>query len=296
MRSLLSVDDLGDSDLEAICDRAAAFATGATPSSARRLVGLAFLETSLRTRLGFAAAATRLGWGWVDVFEQRAGVSSSRESWADTLRTVAGYCDVVVARPGRSLGEIDAGLVEGAGSVLVNGGDSGPASHHPSQALIDFFAIERLSGPLVSRRLAIVGDLRMRAARSLLRLLSRRPPAEIMIVSDADHRAHLDLPANLRERTRYLSWRELTEVDVVYLVGIPHESIPLARRERLLATRRNVAQLPTQAIFLSPMPIIDEMDAHVRASPQNRMYEQSDLGLLVRMALLEHLCETGRSE
>jgi aspartate carbamoyltransferase catalytic subunit len=78
-------------------------------------------------------------------------------------------------------------------------------------------------------------------------------------------------------------------VDVVYIAGIPHEGLPLDRRKILLATAARVETLPAHCVLLSPMPVIDEMDADARRDARNRMFEQSDLGLYVRMAMLEHV-------
>jgi aspartate carbamoyltransferase catalytic subunit len=289
MGSILSIGDLSDDDIDSILARARTLCGGtrSQASSCRRLLTLIFLEPSLRTRVGFTAAAVRLGWQCVNVFERRHGQLSKMESWFDTLRAVAGYSDVIVARPAQPLGPDD--LIEANSCPLINGGDVGAGSQHPSQALIDLFAIEELAGPVGSLTVAIVGDPRMRSVRSLLDLLARRPPAMLVMVGDYDHLQEVELPPELQRRARLGSWEEMTDVDIVYLAGIPHEALPLHRRNALLATAERVEALPRHCLLLSPMPVIDEMDFYVRRCDRNRMFEQSDLGLYVRMALLEHV-------
>ncbi|MEW5982597.1 MAG: hypothetical protein AB1806_09525 [Acidobacteriota bacterium] len=289
MRSLISIDDLTDRDLEAILASARRFRrTRSSPESGPpRLLSLVFLETSLRTRVGFTAAAVRLGWRTVEVVERRHSPASMLERWADTLRCVAGYSDAIVARPGQPIGQQDA-VIAGP-CALINGGDVGPSAQHPSQALIDYFAIEEFIGPVGGLSIAIVGDPRMRAVRSLSALLARRLPKRLTFVADPEHLQELRLPAALAALTAFASWADVGATDVVYVAGIPHGALPQERRDALRATTARTEALPPGCLLLSPMPVIDEMDDYVRTSPRNRMFEQSDLGLFVRMAILEHV-------
>ena len=149
--------------------------------------------------------------------------------------------------------------------------------------------MQQLAGPMAGLRLAIVGDPRMRAVRSLLALLARMPPAEIKLVADAEHLRETCIPSMLQSIVVVSSWDELSDMDVVYIAGIPHGVLPSDRRELLLATAARVEALPAHCVLLSPMPVIDEIDPYARRDARNRMFEQSDLGLYVRMAILEHV-------
>jgi len=170
---------------------------------------------------------------------------------------------------------------------LVSGGDVGPTAEHPSQALIDLFAMEELLGPVGQIDLAIVGDPRMRAVRSLLALLSRRAPASLTLVVDPSHAEEVGLPRALVGRSRLGSWEQLGKCNAVYVAGIPDGAIPLSRREALRVTAERASALSAGCVLLSPMPLIDEMDESARQDHRNKMFEQSDLGLFVRMAILE---------
>jgi len=244
-------------------------------------VGLLFLEGSLRTRVGFAAAAARLGGQFIDVAERRANAAAMPEGWADTLRVVSGNVDLIVARPGRQLDleQLRPLLV----SSFLNGGDVGRRSEHPSQALIDLYAIERTRGPVSQLTVAICGDLRMRAVRSLVRLFARFPPRRLVTISDS----RLCDPTEVTAEQR-APW-DIGDVDVLYVAGIPHGALDEPGRARLRVDRKTLAALPHDAVVLSPMPVIDEIATTARSDPRIRMFQQSDDALFVRMALIEAL-------
>jgi aspartate carbamoyltransferase catalytic subunit len=294
MASIITIDDISDDDIAKVLSRAAELLIN--PHLGRtcppRILSLVFLEPSLRTRLGFTAAAARLGWQTMDVFARRGTCEASLESWSDTLRTIARLSDAVVARPARSLGDAD--RVDMGDRPLINGGDTGPKAEHPSQALIDLFAMEQLVGPIGQISVVIVGDPRMRVVRSLMGLLARKPAAALTLLADPDHLREISLPPRLQTAMLLHSWEMLNKVDVVYIAGIPHQSLPLDRREALRATARRLDRLPPRSVLMSPMPVIDEMDASVRDSKRNLMFKQSELGLYLRMALLEHVVGIGR--
>jgi aspartate carbamoyltransferase catalytic subunit len=294
VRHLLRIDDLTDRDVGELRTRATALAAGAEPDrSTHRILGAVFLEGSLRTRVGFAAAAHRLGWDVIEVLEARSGPSSVPERWQDTLRVVAGSTDCMVCRPGIDLG------APGVGSLLttptINAGDTGPGAEHPVQALVDMFSWERMVGPTEELHITIRGDLRMRAVRSLLHLLGRTRPATLtlMSISPLDE---ADLPDSLADRTRRVGVGPLTGTDVLYVAGMPHESLPESDRSRLRLGVDDLATLPAESVVLSPMPVIDEIDEPARDDPRVRMYEQSDFGTFVRTALLEALTDPNWEE
>ena len=279
---IVGVDDLGTEEIRHILSRATGLRAGASSELARPpLVGLLFLETSLRTRVGFAAAAARLGGQSIDIAERRGNAAAPPEGWADTLRVVSGNVDLIVARPGRPL-DAAAQLCPLLVSSFLNGGDTGRRGEHPSQALIDLYAIEQARGPVSELTVAICGDLRMRAVRSLVRLLARFPPRRLVAISDprlsdeigpAEHRAPWDVG----------------DVDVLYVAGIPHGALDEPGRARLRVDREALAALPPDAVVLSPMPVIDEIATTARSDSRIGMFRQSDDALFVRMALIEVL-------
>lgn len=293
MRALRSVEDLTDADVGWVVSRAREHKVGGTTSllPLAAVVGLAFFETSLRTRTGFAAATGRLGGSVVEIDAVRTSAVSMPESVEDTLRVLAGYCDVVVARVDRELV-----APEDVRARFVSAGDRGPAAEHPSQALIDLFAIDQHAGGLADvprLTIALCGDLRMRVARSLLALLARTPPARLVFVTDSALEEGLELPPALVPLVERRTLDELGDVDVLHVVGMHYDVLQGPDRDRLIVTDRHLDGLPAGAVVLSPGPVIDEMTPAALRHPTVRIFAQSDDGLFVRMAVLELLLGSG---
>lgn len=291
MPDLLTPADLTDAEVAQILARARGLAGGASyDTGARPLLATLFLTASMRTRVGFAAAAHRLGGATLAVDELRFdGAMSASESYADALRVVAGMADVVVTRVGF---ELDHDLVGAVPAAVVSGGDK---YHHPTQALIDYAAVEILGPPVTESHVVLCGDLTMRAARSFLDLLARRPPRALTVVHP-DSRAPL-VPAALEQIWSRAALHEIADADVLLMVGLPPTSaddyLDDAARAAFVLTGEVVSTLKPSAVVLSPMPVIDEIDAAARRDPRVRMFEQSDHAVFVRMAVLEHVLASG---
>jgi aspartate carbamoyltransferase catalytic subunit len=286
VRLIRSIDDLDDATVDTLLTRARQLQEGCPGRTLPdgTLIGLLFLDTSLRTRVGFTAAAARLGAAAVTVDAPRSSPRSMPESWPHTLRTLAGYVDLVVARIDEPL---TAGRIPpGADVPVLNAGDVGPAAEHPSQALIDVFALQQLRGDLRQLRLALVGDLRMRAVRSLLSLLARTPPRAVRLVTVPALMDGFELPAALRGAASHCRMGELDDVDAVYVAGIPHGAVGETDRTALRITEEALRTFSSETLVLSPLPVIDEMAEDVFWDDRVRAFHQSDSGLYVRMAII----------
>jgi aspartate carbamoyltransferase catalytic subunit len=286
IRHLLDMADLPPVEVAAILD--AADDPQQLPAVAP-VVGLLFLTSSLRTRLGFAAAAARASATPILIEELRWGPEMSQaEGFSDTLRTAAGMVNVLVTRTPFAL---DRQQIRATLPVpLVNGGD---AVEHPTQALIDLQALRRFGGAVEDMHLLICGDLTMRACRSLLHLLASHPPARLTLVAPRSRRQHgVDLGELLRRRTHQADvlGDVLGDADVLYLPGLPAggdgDRLDDAARASFVLTADAAALLREDAVVLSPLPVIDEITDDVRDDPRIRMFEQSDLGVGVRQAVL----------
>lgn len=290
MSHLLQARDLSHAQIGSLVSRSLAIAAGAKASATPgRVVGLAFLEASLRTRVGFAVASNRLGWSAVDVWSPRQSPTSNAEPWTETLRVLSGMVDIVVARPGVPLERCS--VTRWATSPVVNGGDTGSRAEHPTQALIDIVAIERFLGPVQETAIGIVGDLTTRVARSFLQMLDIVRPRRVVLFAPPrfDESANAVVPANLSAITEYRSLPDVTDLDVVSAIGLPHGAVADAERHSFIIDRPTLDALAPHAIVLSPMPVLDEIDARSLDHPRLRVYQQSDLAVSVRMAILEML-------
>jgi len=295
-RALLAVQDLGVDEVRDILHLAQQF-EASRPGASRTTcfsAGLLFLSPSLRTRVGFAEAAIRLGGIPIDVSELRSGPEmSTGETFADTLRTVSGMVDVVVCRVPFHL---DRELVATASAApFINAGDGKNGGHgeHPSQALIDLLAIED-HGPINELRVGICGDLRGRAPRSLVRLLNLVQPAALTLIAPPSRDdPGVPISVSLSRRTFRRAEADFSELDVLYMAGLPEgegaHRMGVEARLAFALTKDRLRTLGADAVVLSPMPVIDEIAPEVREDPRVKVFAQSDRGVSIRMALLGRL-------
>ncbi len=177
---LLSLADFTPAEYETVLQTAASFrevlsrGTRKVPTLQGRTVANLFFEPSTRTRSSFELAAKRLS---ADTLNFASATSSltKGETILDTAKTyLAMGANLFVIRhqkagvPAAIARELDR-LKSGAG--VLNAGDGQHA--HPSQALLDLFALYQLLAPaaprqfLAGKKVAIVGDiLHSRVARS----------------------------------------------------------------------------------------------------------------------------------
>jgi aspartate carbamoyltransferase catalytic subunit len=292
VRHLVEDCDLAEEDVRAILDLAEQ-ARLVDPFARRNLVvGLLFLAPSTRTSFGFAAATARLGGCPVPLAELRfTGAGLPPESLADTLRVLSGMSDILVCRPphGVSL----AGRSEGLIAPLVNGGDS---RGHPTQALIDLFAMQTLAGPLAELHIGISGDLDTRVVRSLLHHLDMVRPQQLTLLAPPGRGLGPDeVPVGLRERTRIREEPDFSGLDVLVLPGLAplpnRPALAVEDHERWGFSPQSAPSLPSGAVVLSPGPVISEIDPRSAGDPRIRVFEQADLSTAVRVGVLQWLLE-----
>lgn len=289
---LTSISELGREGILAILDRAEAIRAHGVDRArlAGKIVGLLVFEPSTRTRFGFHAAAIRLGASAIELNETKYQPGMSREeSLSDTVRCLSGYCDALVLRHPSSA-EFQQAL-EVSNVPIINAG-CGQESH-PTQTLIDLFAIRRHFGRLEGLRIGLVGDLAgSRSSASLLQALESFAPAEVRLMAPRkrwDHPAR-ELPYPTAEYLDHLDPRDL---DVLYAAGLPagkaSQLLPESIRSSFRVDRRRLAQLPSKSIVLSPLPRIDEIATEIDCCSQAAYFNASDGALFIRMAVLDAL-------
>jgi aspartate carbamoyltransferase catalytic subunit len=288
----LSIGDIGPATAAAVLDRASDLAkqTRFEPLGVGKVVGLFFFQPSTRTRIGFQVAAARLGAGSV-LLEQtkyQPGMDGP-ESIPDTVRVGAGYCDVLVVRHGDF-----AELADAAGRAkvpVINGG--GGQRHHPTQALIDLFAIRARLGRLDALRVGVAGDLATsRSAHSFLQALAWYAPSEVRLMGPQGREIAGSVvealgPSCVTLRADFSA----EDLDVLYMAGMPpgigEKALDDGLRDRFRLTRRRMADLPQRGIALCALPRTGDIDPDVDDDPRSAYFQQSDWGLFVRMAILE---------
>jgi aspartate carbamoyltransferase catalytic subunit len=291
VRNLLSARDLDRVTLDRILAGAADVGLGASGSPLDgRVIGLLFYTDSLRTRVGFEVAAAHLGARTVGVSGGRyTPVMSEPESVFDAVRSIAGWCDAICLRhPDPAAITALAAMVD---VPLINCGNG--TDEHPTQSLIDLFAISDQVGSIDNVRLAMVGDLDgMRSAHSLLIALGRYRDVFVRCISPPG----LEMPEEYLagfsangNRVEHSHRAEYADVDVIYVAGLPrHAKVDVSQdsREALAITSDTLATLSAHTRILCPLPRIDEIRPDVDDTAHASYFRQSELGLAVRMAVL----------
>lgn len=284
--------DLGREGVLSILDRAESFRTSPIQGAPyqRRILGLFFFQASARTRFGFHAAMARLGGTAIELTETKFQAGMSRpESLPDVIRSISGYCDALVLRHESATAFCEA--LEASDVPVINGG-CGHESH-PTQALIDLFAIRRRFGRLEGLRIGLGGDLAgSRSARSFLQGLAYFPPKELRLISPQGNEVPAsllaDLPAGEIHRRDQL---DVDGLDILYMAGLPEGTGPGRIedevRERFRLTRQRAERLPESSLVLNPLPRIDEIDPEVDLFPIAGYFLQSKEAVFVRCAVLD---------
>jgi aspartate carbamoyltransferase catalytic subunit len=297
MKHLIEAQALTRPIIETLFKRANELEKKPESTLSGKIMASLFYEPSTRTRFSFESAMHRLGGSVITTENAKEFSSASKgETIEDTIRIMNFYADIIVLR------HFEAGTAKKAADVsdvpVINAGD-GPGQH-PTQALLDLYTIEREIGHIDAVSIAMVGDLKHgRTIRSLAYLLGKYDDITIYFVAPNalkvgdDIKHYLDINhVTYHETENMLSI--VDSVDVVYQTRIQKERF---ENEADYNTHKGVYQIDLafankmkpNAIIMHPLPRVDEILTEVDASPKAAYFNQAKYGVLVRMALLEHL-------
>ena len=290
-RHLLSIGDLVRDDVERILETAQSLSASLDremkklPTLRGRTVVNLFYESSTRTLASFELAAKRLS---ADTMSIRSAGSSvdKGESLKDTALTLAAYePDVIVVRhPSIGAPHLIARLTD---AHVVNAGDG--KHQHPTQALLDLYAIRAALGRLEGVRVAIVGDvLHSRVARSLVQALAL-VGGETVLVGPPTL-----VPRGIEGLGCSVSHDidAIGDADVVYVLRMQRERMGEAfvpsLREYTALYGITPARIRAGQVVMHPGPMNRgiEIDPRVADSEQALVNDQVRAGLVVRMAVL----------
>jgi aspartate carbamoyltransferase catalytic subunit len=304
-RHLLGIQALSPFDIELLLDRAeAAVAISRQPQKktstlrGRTQINL-FYEASTRTQSSFELAGKRLG---ADVMNMAVASSSVKkgETLIDTAMTLnAMRPDILVIRH-QSAGAA-ALLAQKVGCSVVNAGDG--THEHPTQALLDALTIRRARGPLSQLVVAICGDiLHSRVARSNILLLNAMG-ATVRVVAPSTL-----LPSGIAQMGVQV-FRSMADglkgADVVMMLRLQRERmagafIPSVREYfrywGLDAAKLSAAKEDALVMHPGPMNRGVEIASEIADGPQSVIQEQVEMGVAVRMAVMEALLDPRRNE
>jgi aspartate carbamoyltransferase catalytic subunit len=257
----------------------------------RTLINL-FFEVSTRTQASFELAGKRLG---ADVMNMSVGSSSMRkgETLIDTAITLnAMHPDIIVVRHHAS-GAVEL-LARKVDCSVINAGDG--AHEHPTQALLDALTIRRNKGRIDGLRVAICGDiLHSRVARSNIILLNARG-ARVRVVAPSTllppgiERLGVEVARDMRAG--------LADADIVMMLRLQRERmngsyVPSVSEyfHYYGLDEKKLAYAKPDAMVMHPWPMNRgvEIDSIVADGAQSLIREQVEMGVAVRMAVLEAL-------
>jgi aspartate carbamoyltransferase catalytic subunit len=253
-----------------------------------------FFEASTRTQASFELAGKRLG---ADVMNMAVAASSIKkgETLIDTAMTLnAMRPDIIVVRHHQA-GAVNL-LARKVDCSVINAGDG--AHEHPTQALLDALTIRRNKGRIEGLTVAICGDiLHSRVARSNMLLLTAlgarvRVSGPSTLLPVGIERMGVEVRPVLREA--------LEGADIVMMLRLQRERmngafVPSAReyfRFHGLSAEK-LAWAKPDALVMHPGPMNRgvEIDTGVADGAQSLIREQVEMGVAVRMAVLEALAQ-----
>lgn len=261
----------------------------------RTLINL-FFEDSTRTRTSFELAGKRLGADVVNMTVASSSVNKG-ETLLDTAATLnAMHTDLLVVRHSQS--GAPALLAQKVQASVVNAGDG--THEHPTQAMLDALTIRRHFGMFEGLTIAICGDVsHSRVARSNIHLLTAMgcqvrvvgPPT---LVPGAIGALGVSIHHTMEDGLR--------GVDVVMMLRVQRErmkgtQVPSAREYFRFygLDNRRLALAKPHALVMHPGPMNRgvEIDIRVADSDQSVIREQVEMGVAVRMAVLDILARGG---
>jgi aspartate carbamoyltransferase catalytic subunit len=297
-RHLLGIEGLSRPDIEALLDRAdeAVDVSRQIEKKKATLRGRTqinlFFEPSTRTQSSFELAGKRLG---ADVMNMAVAASSVRkgETLIDTAATLnAMRPDIIIVRH-HAAGAVHL-LARKVDCSVVNAGDG--AHEHPTQALLDALTVRRNKGRITGLVVAICGDiLHSRVARSNLILLQTmgarvRVIAPSTLLPAGIDRFGVEVFTDMR--------RGLAGADIVMMLRLQRErmngSYVPSVKEYFRSYGLDAAKLALacpDALVMHPGPMNRgvEISSEVADGAQSLIREQVEMGVAVRMAVLEAL-------
>jgi aspartate carbamoyltransferase catalytic subunit len=297
-RHLLGIEGLSAADITGLLDLGEEFVTlnrqidkKKASLRGRTQVNM-FFEHSTRTQASFELAGKRLG---ADVMNMSASSSSMSkgETLIDTAMTLnAMHPDILVVRHHAS-GAV-ALLADKLDCSVINAGDG--THEHPTQALLDALTIRRNKGRIEGLLVAICGDiLHSRVARSNIMLLNTmgarvRVIGPTTLLPPGIERMGVEVARDMREG--------LADADIVMMLRLQRERmngsfVPSVQEyfHYWGLDEKKLAYAKPGALVMHPGPMNRgvEIDSIVADGAQSLIREQVEMGVAMRMAVLEAL-------
>ena len=295
-RDVISARDFGRDQLEFIWEKAEEVENKAgllDGAQSGKLAALLFFEPSTRTYSSFQIAAERLGMKVTGFAGPQGSSVTKGETLHDTIKMFEGYgADVFVVRhPKMGAARFAAEITD---TPVINAGDG--SREHPTQAMLDLYAIRKAFGRIDGLKVGMLGDLRYGRTSSSLAYALSNFDVEVSFIA----------PEALQMRTevtRYLRQKGVTQrreselkavaadLDVLYVTRIQKERIPdpteFAKVRGLYEVNLETLKeaKPTLKV-LHPLPRVDELATEVDDTSYAHYFVQAAGGLPLRAVLM----------
>ncbi|MDQ3970675.1 MAG: aspartate carbamoyltransferase [Thermoproteota archaeon] len=298
-RSIVSIRDFTVDDftyLFDLTDRIQTLTTNERGEIAKGLIlGYVFYEYSTRTRLSFESAMASIGGRSLGISDIDSSSIMKGESYADTIKTISLYSDVVLIRhpsdgSSRYASEI-------SDKPVINGGSG--SEEHPTQAMLDVYTIFKEKKRVDGLSIGIIGDLKYgRTVYSLIYALSNYD-VNIHLVSPPMLKIRNESIYDIANNVKMSHHTELTddllkELDVMYVTRIQRERFPdlqeYKKIQGLYTIDENVLKRSKSDVsILHPLPRVDEISSSIDNTKNAVYFKQASYGKELRSALLSAL-------
>ena len=291
-RDIISIRDFKKEEIEFVLQKARDIKNNYHSGVLKgKVMASLFFEPSTRTRLSFEAAITLLGGSFFGIADPQSSSTKKGETLKDTIKTVSGYCDVIVLRHPFE------GAARAASEVtkipVINAGDG--SNQHPTQTLLDLYTIKEQFGSIDGLNIGILGDLKYgRTVHSLAMALSfynvklffispnllRIPEFYLQFLSEN---------IKFKESENFLECGN--ELDILYVTRIQRERFGDPQEYEKVAGSYKLNSMVLEKLnknikIMHPLPRVDEIDVSIDNTENAIYFEQAHNGIPVRQALL----------
>jgi aspartate carbamoyltransferase catalytic subunit len=267
-----------------------------------KILASLFFEPSTRTKFSFDSAMIRLGGNVIGFADANTSSAKKGESLSDTTRVMGFYSDLIVMRhPKEGAPKLASEYSE---VPVINAGDGG--HNHPTQTLTDLLTISYYKKTLENHTIAFVGDLKYgRTVHSLIKTLARFDTKKFILVSPDELKLPKFILDYLNENYPEIEIQEaryledvIADTDIIYMTRIQkerffNEADYLKLKDSFLLNKKKMVKAKPDCIVMHPLPRVNEISYDMDDDPRSIYFEQSKLGVYVRMALITLLMEVG---
>lgn len=298
--SLFEINDLSDADIDKLFLLADSYAEGKKSpdfGAGKKFLGSLFFQSSTRTRLGFEAAAQRLGLNVISIPDILSSRSEPvhKESIQDAVRVVQQMVDIAVVRTSEECWY--SSIRNDLEVPVINGGDGN--NQHPTQALSDMWIARCIKGDISGLRVGLVGNLGSRVHHSIIHLLCKLNPKEVGVFSEESVGAESHLAPLKEKGIKTTIYDELSALvknsDVLEVMPLRMPDLGKAMPDAVSIRSRH-ALLPSMfegvkglPLVLHPGPRSNELPDDVILLENVPYFKQVRDAIFMKMAVFEFL-------